>query len=187
MGQRPTLAAKPPTWRGAPPLAAEAALLGAERRHLRRSRATRRGAPPLAAKPRYSARSAATCGGSRTTQRGAPHNAQEALKGFGQHDVAKPSPKRGMDAAQIKDGGGKQEFSPVFFCRWQKKTYYYRSFQYSLAYLLRYCLGVIPVCDRKILQKYADELKPHSSATASTVILLSRRSCIERSTRYFSR
>ncbi len=26
-------------------------------------------------------------------------------RGVGQHDAAKPSPKRGMDAAQLRDGG----------------------------------------------------------------------------------
>ena len=56
-----------------------------------------------------------------------------------------------------------------------------------LFYLLLYCFGVMPVCDRKSLQKYALLLKPHSSATASTVIFPSRSSCMERSTRYFSR
>ena len=69
-------------------------------RHGRRTTKGRR------AEPHHSRRS-------RVTRRGAPYNAKEALKGFGRNTMLRRRPqKRGMDAAQIRDGGGKQEFSP---------------------------------------------------------------------------
>ncbi len=63
-------------------------------------------------------------------------NAPKALKGFGQHDAAKPSPKARHGRRANKGRRGKQEFSPgLFTANGSKKTNFpttHNSFQHGL-------------------------------------------------------